>query len=578
MKQTIRLALNVRPYKRVKVALALHITPARLGRLSTTYEISSMQFIQGCDAEMQVSPGHVYNKDAHVLVVTNADTSRAQFEALKDFLETRLSLKMDIWNLSLHGRLFTADSGQADKSENVLLLYRGKLIIFLGNRFDFFGDNEISCLGLCDATSLSEACTQHTSCLFLRPADEPINFEKLVLTVSDRITDGFDKLSSPSQFSNILHLVYAVQQETVFSRTLYSLEIPKRWYLSRQLNVSRSAKTAVKVLRNHLPQERFWVCQLESVGVAGNDIDGYLLIYRGLPHQTSIFTAQSGLFRNRRGESSLRLPGAAGVQSSVSRDHKTLEMEPYDQYSIISALTLTQRIDLIWSTGGFQSEKTIPDKLMDLLILSIQEDLISEISGFLHGASWPNCIEIDQSALRCLSIHLPRVQLVLEHPKMTDLGPIPPEITRLLYYILAACQPQKKRNKVAQILLPFGHRQSQLRFALTGRIEGILLHKDLNSDQLHEFHANVASLRSNGIRRTDMVLAEQLSQATGKSTHFLDKAKVDLNSIYPRTRIWTEREWDARYEAAQEHDKEVTVLMQRAWDEKYRLIMEEGDV
>src|SRR5271156_6463796 len=90
MKQILRIAMKARPYKHIKVNLALYISPAGLTIPETNSDVSRMQLIQSHEVTMQIAPGHVHGENSDVLIVTNADTTRNQYEALRNFVEDTL--------------------------------------------------------------------------------------------------------------------------------------------------------------------------------------------------------------------------------------------------------------------------------------------------------------------------------------------------------------------------------------------------------------------------------------------------------------------------------------------------------
>jgi hypothetical protein len=150
----------------------------------------------------------------------------------------------------------------------------------------------------------------------------------------------------------------------------------------------------------------------------------------------------------------------------------------------------------------------------------------------------------------------------------------------LLYFALAACEPQKKRQVAKQILLPFGHRGSHLRQALAARFEEMLKRKGTQPNALAQFHKQADSLHSSfssAKRNTSALLAQDVSNATGKSTHFLTSGRVSMGDVYPRTRLWTEGEWNSQLALTIAHEEELTKYMKQAWEEKERLLLDEEE-
>ena len=578
MAQILRIAPNVRPYKHIKVNLALYISAAG-SNAAADWDIERMHLIQSLDIEMQVAPGHVFRERSDVLVVTNANTRQEQFEAIQDFIEDDLSLAMDVWNVTLYGGLFQVDEDEDGERVSVLSLYQGKTIIFLGNKFEFYGTQSTSILDLCDAESLFDACVAGTSCVFLGAANDQAKFRKILFPVSQRISDLLPLLAVTSWFEDASQLVRAVSEQKSADERSHQLGVQKCWYRTRASTLSHAAKRMRNALQDHLPQERFWVCPVESMEPSKPGLVGKLLVHRGLPRSAFITATESGLFADVRQQSTLRLPGPLRRAPTRTGRRKN-RLDSYDQYSIVGALSIGQRIDILWSAGTEMETAKIGKDLMLLISLSTQEELVREIRSFLSRCSWPNRIDLNTQVRQSLSTHLPSITALLEHPAAKSSEPAPPQIFDLLYFALAACEPQKKRQVAKQILLPFGHRGSHLRQVLAARFEEMLKRKGTQQNALVEFHKQANSLHSSlssAKRNTSALLAQDVSSKTGKSTHFLTSGRVSIGDVYPRTRIWTEEEWNSQLTQTQAHEEQLTKCMQRAWEEKEKLLPDQEE-
>ena len=279
MAQILRVALNAQPYKNIKVNLALYISAAGSDP-TADWDIKEMQLIQSHDIEMQVAPDYVFNERADVLVVTNADTRRDQFEAIQDFLKDNLSLTIDIWNINLYGGLFQTDEGGGEEHVNVLSLYHGKTIIILANKFDFYGFKSTSALDFCDAESLFEACLAGTSCLYLGAINDQDKFKNLLFPISHSIPEFLPSLAASSRFDDATELVQSLKEQESTNDRSHQLGVRRCWYRTRNSSLSHAAKSLRDILQNHLPQERFWVCPVESVEPNRPEVVGTLLVQR----------------------------------------------------------------------------------------------------------------------------------------------------------------------------------------------------------------------------------------------------------------------------------------------------------
>jgi hypothetical protein len=109
---------------------------------------------------------------------------------------------------------------------------------------------------------------------------------------------------------------------------------------------------------------------------------GGLLVHRALPRSASITATESSLFADVHQQSSLRLPGPLG-RAPTRMGRRRNRLDSYDQYGIMGALSIYQRIDILWSAGIEMETATIDKDLMHLIALSTQEELIREIRSFL---------------------------------------------------------------------------------------------------------------------------------------------------------------------------------------------------
>jgi hypothetical protein len=576
MTQILCVAPNARPYRNIKVNLAMYIS-APGSNPAADWDIARMQLIQSHDIEMQVAPGHVFKERSDVLVVTNAETQRDQFEAIQDFIKDELSLTMDIWNVNLYGGLFQADEGKDDERVNVLSLYHGKTIIFLGNKFNFYGLESTSVLDFCDKESLFEACAAGTSCLYVGAISEQGKFKNLLFPISQRTSDILPSLAVTSWFEDASQLIRSFREQKSTTDRLYQLGVKKPWYRTRSSSISHAAKGLKNALQDRLPQERFWICPVESAEPSRPGFVGTLLVHCGLPQTSYIAATESKLFDDMRRQSSLRLPGTLGRTPTRTGRRRTT-LDAYDQYSIVRALSIDHRIDTLWCAGTQLESNTVRQDLLDLIGLSTQEELVREIRSFLSRCIWPNSINLKAKVVQSLSTHLPGISTLLEHPAAKSPEQAPPRIFDLLYFALAACKPQKKRHAAKQMFLPFGHRGSQLHYVLAARFEQMLTRKGTKPEALDAFRKQADSLHSSfssAKRNTSEVLAEDMSKVTGKSTHFLTTGRISIADVYPRTRLWTEGEWNSHVALMKGHEEELTKYMQRAWEEKARLIFEE---
>lgn len=128
-----------------------------------------MRLTQSFDLKLQISAAHIYDEEAGILIVTNVKTPPERFEAIGQFIRKELQLKMDVWNVSQYGGLIRQDQNEEDDeiTTNVLKEYRGRTIIFLGNKFEHFGLKKQTMINLCESEIVGKECFAGSSCLLL---------------------------------------------------------------------------------------------------------------------------------------------------------------------------------------------------------------------------------------------------------------------------------------------------------------------------------------------------------------------------------------------------------------------------
>lgn len=601
MRQTLRIARSAQAYKRVKVHLQLFISPAQHPHVTVNMATLDMTLIHHEGIEIQVAPGHVFDGKSDFLIVTNPETRKNQLDALKDLIENQLSMKMDIWNLGLYGGLFRASDLDTDETESVLSQYKGKTIIFLGNKFDFFGYESTSVLQLCDVNSVVETCRNGNRRLFLGSAVDPrdkTRLEDLLFPVLERLPSHLSQLPTSSWLESRKQLLKAVtESEATGGERTFALNIKVTKYLPHLLYqpyLSAAAKRTSNLLHEHFPQDRFWVFPTQAENNRTPDCIGTLLICRGLPRTALTCVTESDLMQSLdRNASTQNLP--LGRRLTTKARPTTLILAKYDTYMVLASMPVCRRIDLLWA--GPEGHQLSTD-VLQLISLSLQADIDREVQGYLSRAPWPNAIDITRTGARAgsssslsssLDSHLPAISALLEHHtsgKLSAQQQPPEEILRLFSFALAASSPQKKRHIIKQAAVPFCHRRAQLHSFLVHAFEDMLSRSsDMDAGEMRRLlnqrqrnNDAVHSLWTASKRRTSTVIAAELAVATGKSTHFLSKACLGIGDICPRTRCWPVAEWDRRLDVSFASQRELNEYCDKAQEEKGKLlIMEESE-
>jgi hypothetical protein len=179
---------------------------------------------QSFDLRIQISAAHVYDEEAGVLVVTNAKTPPDQFEAIGNFIRNDLRLKMDVWNVSLYGGLTRQhENNEVDEedSNNVLNEYRGRMIIFLGNKFEHFGVKEQNILNLCESRIIANECFAGSSCLLLGTAADKEQRDTwlrgAVFPISHKLSGVERRVAESSMFDNDATFITSICEQKTAS-------------------------------------------------------------------------------------------------------------------------------------------------------------------------------------------------------------------------------------------------------------------------------------------------------------------------------------------------------------------------
>ena len=412
-------------------------------------------------------------------------------------------------------------------------MYKGKTIIFLDNKFNFYKPGRRCVCELCDSVLLADIGMAATRFLFLDCSDRqafstPAKSAGLpVLRKSDTV---LSHRSETQAFNCKATLLESVSQSISLGAaaeniSIYTIPIRRSTHRLLQWNSPDShAEHIKKYLQHHLPQERFLVTTVKT-GSTDPDTQFSSAVLHGLQHSIDMIALE---------------PRPSHTQTSN-----------FESYTIASSLPVVDRMDLAWTTLDAQEATRL-----SLASLSLLLRLNTEIQTFLRENPWPNRIRIptksnstDDSLKDFFHVQFPTLfELVInKSPEQRLHSEVTPEYVKtLLAYAVASSRPQKKRHIAGSVILPTFNRRRQLHQCLLFIAEKSLL--DVDMKKFRHDARSLHSLRNKeGKRDTEVVITRLVSEFTQQSTHQFCKGQVSARDILPRTEACTVDEWDRRW-------------------------------
>ncbi|KAL8792433.1 MAG: hypothetical protein Q9195_004966 [Heterodermia aff. obscurata] len=542
--QTLQVAIASRNYHSITIHVSLYLSlPNNRVAANESPEIQ-MNLIQHHKLQVQVSSHHVYNAGSSFLLITNSKITRDRVHNIRTLITEELNMQMDEWNVSLYGGLqYRPDSPEATPAY-VMQSYRGRTIIFMGNQFEFFRAGARSACQFCDPQILAELGIHGTRFLFLEnshPHQFKILASAMLLPVPHRTENIVEQQIASRNFETHTGMLESIEQHKIVGgapeAVVYTLSPIPRWYhLSKDAWLKGEAKELSRVLRQRLPQERFLLTSLR--------------------HQEPPKTQNRIVVLHR-------LPQASSILASEPRP-TIPQLDPLERFMVIDSLPDATKIDMLWRPAA-DAPPSWPS-ILKAVTLSLLLGINSDMRNFLHKAAWPNVIAITADSA-FLGIHLPLLGQLLQHPVAQNPGPLPGHVLILLDGTLASCQPQRKRQIIHEIVLPFSHRRSQLHQALRTIVNGLLVRKGSCMKELHDQTSTLDSdLRRDQRRDTGKSIRRLLAEFTKCSDHTFEHARLQARDIVPRTEYCSQKEWDRRWEASNTEKERIKEETSGAWE------------
>lgn len=552
--KTAKISHKAKDHTYSKIRIEFYISNPNLTPTTRQRSASTQRITQSFVLKIQVAATHIYDEDAGILVVTNEETPADQFEAIGHFIRKDLGLKMDVWNVSLYGGLTQHDQSPAAEDINprsILNEYRGKTIIFLGNKFEHFGLKDQTIFELCESQIMATECFSGSSCLVLGSTASTAHRDKWLKTsvfpVSHRISEVSERVTESSKFNNKTQLVESICEQMTTAGTrpgAYQIECIPRWYFGgARMTVKRQAKEVRSYLRTKLPQERFLVCAVAPRVGRTETFPGYVAVWHGLPSKGIMFTTEPKPLQKERGQPP--------------------KLHPFDAFNVVCALPYTLRIRLLCnfdaessqdateedegSNSVLSHESAYPDTVLDTIQFSLEENISAEIRNYLRQGSFMNDIVLGADNDPCgdIRIHLPCLDTVLLQFEASDR--VSERTLDVINTAMTATKPQSMGQVARSLTLPFGQRRAQLKSYLMKRVDALLREKGYSDDALKAFHSSVRTRHSSfdGKKRdVSRIVEERNRKFTRLSTHEYRKGRQTAQKVVPQTQLCTEADWD----------------------------------
>ena len=596
-KQMLRISTNAQSYQQITVSLKLYLSVPSVEPFENEEAAIAIQLVQQHELLIQVSPHYKYNPEADFLLITNPATDPNQVQAIRDFIKGNLNMETDEWNVGLYGGLsYPLEQGET-VPETVLSTYRGKTIIFTGDRFQFFKSGSRRISQICDTRALAKACSQGTSFLFLGSLGDP-NFETLVknitLPISEDIASTAGQVMGSRSFQTKRELIKSLNQQKLIGShafAVYKLPLKSRWYRLGIASSKAELKDTARHLRKQLPQERFVVSVAEEAATIGGDaVDELdlglessarhskapkavksLVVQHGNPHNLTILATEPYKL-DHISDNTLRAAPRA-IQYRLSK---------YECYTVVASLPAQKRVEIVWEdqTTNVNEGLGYSDFALNAVVHSLQMDIHREIQLVVSRGGWPSSLppaaeNRDRDVF--IKLHLPIVAMFFENHHALTPEPLPKHLLGFLYKLEASCLPQTKSQVIHVSLIPLSKRQSQVRKIIVGAITTLFRRKGGSVQEIRGHHRYAKTLHSNldgDKRNIRNMLIKVGSDFTGKSEHGFVEGCKTATTLVPKTVYWREEEWDASFRANKAAAEKVQVEMAEARKTLQTMILE----
>ncbi|KAI1134207.1 hypothetical protein F5Y05DRAFT_239073 [Hypoxylon sp. FL0543] len=556
LKQQLRVHNTAQVYQHVAAVFKLYLgKPAQVGSDGQT-EVSLVHIVE---ISMQISDHHHYHPDASFLLVTNSEIGNERAQSIRRFVNNSLGMEIDTWNVCLYAGLDQRDP-DSDAVRNILSRYHGKSIIFLGNRFDFFGQVSKTIFDVCDPEVIATAAAHDTNFLFLDTPDFE-SHEKLineaVFCPGESTSDTKANISQSHRFHSVSDFITAITQQKQYSNlshARYAITVSKKWYQAYDLKPQALARKVAKQLRRNLPTERFLITfdrpnLSKQPGIYPSDV----IVAIGVPYHNSMAALE------RR-----------ATASALMADVPLIDGIPAaEAYMIVEAISLHRRVELLWSSTAGSDNNGDNALSSHFAAAALRTSLIQtthrEVELLLDKAPWPDKLlpsnpwKHSSEELKFLfAAHLPALHSILFHPRALEpTTVVNNHVKSVLGYALATTRPQSKLQIAAQALMPTNHRRQRAHAFLRAGIYMFLKKKGLTETQISGFFSWTDKWNISRNRNTGAAILRMVADLTNQSEYATLRGKQDASSLVRGAVYLSPGDWNSRAAAAKERSKRV---------------------
>ncbi|KAI1129448.1 hypothetical protein F5Y10DRAFT_290977 [Nemania abortiva] len=549
LERQLRVHNDAQSYQHVAAVFKLYLGKPKQRGPDGQHEVNLVHVVE---IRMQVSDHYVIHPGASFLLVTNSETGGDRAQSIRRFVNNSLGMEIDTWNLSLYAGLDQRDQ-DSGTMKNILSMYHGKTIIFLGNRFSFFSQGRKSIFDVCDPEAIATAAANSTNLLFLdtpdfKPHENLIN--EISFWPSQSVSGTRDNISQSYQFHNVSDFATAITQQKQYSdlsHERYAITLPKKWHHVVPLRPETLAKRVAKQLRRKLPTEKFLV-----TFHASNPPD--IIVATGIPHHKSMVASE-------------RRAASEQVADTSASDG----LPPVEAYMIVEAIALHHRVDLLWDTvaGSTSNIAALRSQfVIEALTTSLIQTTHREVELLLRKAPWPdellpsNPSKHSFEELKTMfASHLPALHAILFHPPALEPAVVVNNnVQSVLSHALAATRPQSKRQIAGQVLMPTHNRRRRAEAFLRAGITMLLRKKDCTDVEISYFFSRAGQVHTLGNstkRNTSAAVLRMVAGLTKQSEHAVVKGRQDATDIVRSSSYLAPEDWDSRVAIAKTRSKKV---------------------
>ncbi|KAN0083855.1 hypothetical protein V8E54_002943 [Elaphomyces granulatus] len=561
IQQQFRINEDAQCYQHIRVVVTLFLGKPSQAADEGYTEIVTIHQMQ---ISMQISEHYVFQQTSSFLLVTNALTDRMRTQAIRKYIQEGLNMEVDTWNVALYGCLQHRDS-ETDEAFSIITKYPGRSIIFLCNRFDFFGRGLRTLSDFCDPMALAKVLVTGTNCVFLETADFQ-EHERLIssgiFSPRHKVAEVDRTLVSSERFDDVKQLVAAVRdgkQQGAASCDEYAFPVGKGRF--GMASPRSEMKRMSRYLQENLPSERCIVTFSEpelahtspvSSDTQKSEASPQIIVSMGLPYSGTVAVVEPCKPKN-----------------CLLSGRDSVVIDPLEKFMITNSIPLDRRIVLLW-----EPQLTISEFALDCLELGFTLVVNREITALINSnalvpakASAAPAAEIRA----CLSVNLPSLSALLNRPNVVNLHTKPNgSIRSILKMALASARPWKKRHH-------FSKQRSSTEELLHVSITNFLNTNDCTPHDITQFFQDTKGINSEfdaTHKNVASLITKKFAGLVKRSEHAVNKGTRNANEVAGQTTWMDPSEWDERVEWAKRKTQAIRSDEEAAREILGRMVVE----